>query len=126
MSQTSRIIGPLLEFLFPAASPETILVYHGVIRKLAHFTEYAVLGLLACRASTDAFRRGPYLFAIALIIFIAVADETYQSFNPARTGSAVDVGIDVSGGIFAVTFCYFFVRWWRRRKLTEVTPPRSE
>jgi hypothetical protein len=49
-SRTSLIIRPILEFLFPAALPETIDFYHGVIRKFAHFTEYAVLGLLACRA----------------------------------------------------------------------------
>ena len=38
MSQTSRFIRPLLEFLFPAAPEETLLIYHGYIRKAAHFT----------------------------------------------------------------------------------------
>lgn len=50
MDETSRFIRPLLEFLFPAASAETITLYHAFIRKCAHFTEYAVLALLAYRA----------------------------------------------------------------------------
>jgi len=50
MKETSRIIRPLLEFLFPSASPETLTFYHGYIRKLAHLTEYAVLAFLAVRA----------------------------------------------------------------------------
>ncbi|HVF29616.1 MAG TPA: VanZ family protein [Pyrinomonadaceae bacterium] len=100
MNQTSRIIRPLLEFLFPTAAPETILFYHGIIRKLAHLTEYAVLGLLACRAF--AFFRHPFVFAVLLVIAVAAIDETNQSFNPLRTGSPVDVLIDVSGGIVAI------------------------
>src|SRR5687767_8128567 len=50
MSHTSRIIRPLLEFLLPGAPEETLQFYHGIIRKLAHFSEYAILALLACRA----------------------------------------------------------------------------
>ena len=47
MSQTSRFIRPLIEFFFPGASPETILLIHAFIRKSAHFIEYGLLGLLA-------------------------------------------------------------------------------
>ena len=104
MSQTSRIIRPLLEFLFPTATPETILLYHGIIRKLAHLTEYAVLGFLACRAFV--FLQHPFVFAALLVFAVAAMDETYQSFNPLRTGSPVDVLIDVSGGIVAIVLSY--------------------
>lgn len=128
MGQTSRIIRPLLEFLFPGAPPETIIFYHGVIRKFAHFTEYAVLGLLACRAFsvTDVIRRLPYLLSIALVVLVAVIDETLQSYNPARTGSPIDVGIDITGGLFAVAFYYLVVRRWQRRKLNRPAPRPSK
>ena len=52
---TSRIIGPLILWLFPQTSPETLAVIHFITRKIAHFTEYAILGFLAARA----FRTSP-------------------------------------------------------------------
>jgi VanZ family protein len=113
-SRTSLIIRPILEFLFPAAFPETIDFYHGVIRKFAHFTEYAVLGLLACRAFAKthqaSLRRFFYLAAILLIFAVAASDEFNQSFNPERTASPIDVLIDVSGGLAATAFYYVVIR----------------
>ena len=99
-TETSRIIRPLLEFLFPSAAPETLAVYHGYIRKLAHFVEYAVLALLALRA----FRayRFRYLVAFGLAFLVAVADEGNQSLNPARTSSPWDVVLDLAGATAAL------------------------
>ena len=103
MSETSRIIRPILEFLFPDASPETISLYHGVIRKFAHFAEYAVLGLLAFRAFVRSrFQNRPFVASILFALVIAVIDETTQSFNAERTGSAGDVLIDVFGACCAI------------------------
>ncbi len=111
-TRTSLIIRPLLEFLFPDATFETIAFYHGLIRKFAHFTEYAVLGFLACRAFASAsqanLRKFFYLAAIVLIFAVAASDEFNQSFNPERTGSPLDVLIDVSGGL-AATLLYYVV-----------------
>jgi VanZ family protein len=121
MSQTSRIIRPLLEFLFPSATPETILFYHGIIRKLAHLTEYAVLGFLACRAFA-AFRR-PFICAALLVLAVAAIDETNQSFNPARTGSQVDVLIDLSGGLVAIGLSWI---WMRRRGAQRLSPKANK
>ena len=102
-TRTSLFIGPLLTFLFPDASSETIVFYHDVVRKLAHFTEYAVLGFLACRAFVLSTGTSFYFFAVGLVVLVAIADETNQSFNPARTGSPVDVLIDVGGGLFGIS-----------------------
>jgi VanZ family protein len=119
MSRTSLIIRPILEFLFPSASEQTLLLYHGYVRKFAHFFEYAVLGFLACRAFTGSLqnlvRKHGYVFAIGLLIVVAVLDEINQSFNPARTGSPFDVLIDLSGGFSAIGLFYLFAR--RRNSL---------
>jgi VanZ family protein len=113
MSQTSRIIRPILEFLFPAASEETLLVYHGLIRKLAHLIEYSILGFLAFRAFLHLRRRsGQLIGAVAaafVVIIVATIDEFNQSFNPSRTGSSTDVLIDVSGGLAVILLCYLFL-----------------
>ena len=50
MSKTSNFIRPILEFFFPNATEENLIIYHAYIRKLAHFVEYAVLAFFASRA----------------------------------------------------------------------------
>jgi len=113
MGQTSRIIRPLLEFFFPAASAETITLYHGIIRKLAHFTEYAVLGLLACRGFTRSpqpiLQRFWFATGIAVVVAVASTDEFNQSFNPLRTGSPWDILLDAFGGVTAI-IAFWLVR----------------
>jgi VanZ family protein len=100
--QTSRIIGPLLHFFFPAISTESETLVHAVVRKCAHFTEYAVLAYLACRAfsASAAFfvKQRRFLFALILVVAIASLDEFNQSFEPSRTSSVWDVLLDVFGG----------------------------
>jgi VanZ family protein len=116
-TQTSLIIRPILEFLFPDASFETIAFYHGIIRKFAHLTEYAILGFLAARAffrSHSNFLRNHFWWmAILLVLFVASSDEFNQSFNPDRTSSPVDVLIDLTGGITSALIYSFATR--RRR-----------
>jgi len=105
-SNTSRIIGPLILWLFPNTSPETLEVVHYLTRKLAHFTEYAILGFLAARA----FRTSPrpaisqrwFLICLALIVVYALFDEYHQSFVPSRTASIFDSMIDTVGGLIAL------------------------
>jgi VanZ family protein len=115
-NETSRIIRPLLEFLFPDALPETLSVYHGYIRKFAHFAEYAVLAIMAYRA-VKPWRA--FLFSFLLVAVIAIADETNQSFINTRTASPYDVLLDISGGV-AMLFAIWLVG--RRRSVAENQP----
>ena len=118
MSQTSRFIRPLLHFLFPAASEETIQLYHAYIRKAAHVTEYAVLAVIAFR--TLKLSRAPltvsYLLPIALVMLIASIDEFNQSFEPSRTSSPYDVLLDIAGGITGLAIVWLFFRARRPNK----------
>ena len=103
---TSRIIGPLILWLFPNTSPDTLTFIHFITRKIAHFTEYAILGFLAARA----FRTSPrptikrrwFLISVALVVVYALLDEYHQSFVPSRTASIYDSLIDMSGGLTAL------------------------
>lgn len=102
MSNTSRIIRPLLEFLFPNSPEEILTVYHGYIRKLAHVTVYAILAFWAARAFLHSRQkilcRFWFLGAFVLVALVASIDETNQSYNASRTGSVYDVLLDISGG----------------------------
>lgn len=110
MSNTSHFIRPLLIFLFPSAPEDTLIIYHGYIRKFAHFAEYAALSFFASRAfwssSAEIIRKYWFVFALGLVALIASIDEYNQSFNPARTGSIYDFLLDVSGGIFMLIIFY--------------------
>ena len=114
MSHTSLIIRPILEWLFPEASPEAIALYHAYVRKFAHFTEYAILAFWARRAFRDSskkfLRAKPYLASFTLVVVVAVIDEISQRFNATRTGSIYDVLLDISGGLAMIVFMFAVAR----------------
>ena len=108
---TSRIIGPLVLWLFPNTSPETLAAIHFVVRKIAHFTEYAILAYLAARA----FRTSPrpalanrwFLIALTIVVVYALIDEYHQSYVPSRTASIFDSLIDMSGGLIMLLILHY-------------------
>ena len=85
-------------------SPDGIESLHLVVRKAGHVTEYFVLGMLAYRMFHFREESGVRAKA-ATILFVLVAamvDEGHQLLTASRTGSLVDVGYDLCGGVLAV------------------------
>lgn len=117
-ANTSRFIRPLLLWLFPEISQERIALVHFIIRKAAHFTEYAILGFLAARAflsSSHRLLREYWLHAaLSLIVSYALLDEFHQSFVHSRTASIFDSGIDIAGGLFALV-CMAYLNLHQRK-----------
>lgn len=111
MSNTSRVIRPILEFIFPGYGETELAEIHAFIRKTAHFTFYGMLGWLAARAFGSStkllLQKNRILFSLSLVITVAAIDETNQSFLPSRTGSVYDVLIDTAGGLTAIIFWLF-------------------
>ena len=101
-ANTSRIIGPLVLWFFPSTSTEALATIHFIVRKVAHFMEYAILGFLAARAFRTHQRW--FLISLALIVVYALFDEYHQSFVPSRTASIYDSFIDMTGGLSALIF----------------------
>lgn len=126
MSETSRFIGPLIQFFFPEMPYESRQVIHGFVRKSAHFIEYAVLAALAVRAfrvsSIDRLRENRFLLAVAFAAIVASLDEFHQSFNSARTGTVFDVFLDIAGATSATLLIWFVGRWRRRKKTKRDSP----
>ena len=87
---------------------ETLATIHFITRKVAHFTEYAILGFLAARAfrtsPRPAIRQRWFWISAALVVVFALLDEYHQSFVPNRTGTIYDSFIDISGGLAALIF----------------------
>ena len=67
-----------------------------ILRKGAHVTEYAILGLLLLRALG---REAP---AFALGVAYAITDEVHQHFVSGRHSSPIDVAIDSAGILLGV------------------------
>ena len=113
---TSQIFQPLIRWIFPNLSDERVAAIHFLTRKVAHFSEYAVLGILAARAfatsANDVVQRHWFQVALLLVAAYALLDEFHQSFVPSRSASIFDSAIDVAGGLTAL----LLIRRWRRRR----------
>lgn len=73
-----------------------------LVRKMAHFIEYTVLGIFGWRLSNamrTKSRAATRLIAL-LVCLVPVVDETIQLFVPGRSGRVTDVLLDLSGVAF--------------------------
>jgi VanZ family protein len=111
---TSRFLIPFLHWLDPTISYHTIVAIHFALRKVGHFTEYAILAALLWRALHGSFtalsRRLVSASTFVIAAAFAASDEFHQSFVPSRTSSAHDVMIDCIGALFAVVLCALIFR----------------
>jgi hypothetical protein len=73
------------------------------IRKVAHWTEYFLLGVLlmrALRAKADGLiARRHVVLSLAIAVAYAVSDEWHQSFVASRNAQGIDVGLDALGAV---------------------------
>jgi VanZ family protein len=114
---TSRFIVPLLQWLLPRATPETLSLIHYVIRKCGHVTEYFLLSLLVLRGIRAGQRDFGIRVAVTAILIVAVyaaLDEYHQSFVPGRGAAVSDVLLDTAGGAAAQLVVAMFARRGRR------------
>ena len=103
--QSSKFVIPLLHAIFPFFSMKTIHSIHVFLRKVGHFTEYAILGWLWFRtlqARDPAWSNRSAFLALLLSAVYALTDEFHQSFVPSRGPSLIDVGIDSAGAAFSL------------------------
>lgn len=127
-SSTESILYRLFSFFLGPINQRTFDFYHALLRKVGHFTGYAVLSLLIFRALIlSHFRflgsaaRRMACVAVALTFIVASLDEWHQTLLPSRTGTIRDVLLDTSGALVAAVLLSVYLHW--RTKFTAV---RSE
>jgi VanZ family protein len=115
---SSRLIEPLLHWLFPHMSQAHVEAIHHVVRKCAHLTEYAALAVLLWRAVRKPVRNDsrPWswreAFIVVVIVFLyASTDEFHQRYVPSRTPMVSDVFIDTSGAAMGMIALWALGRW---------------
>lgn len=83
---------------------------HSIVRNMAHYLEFALLGALFCWTYYVFKPTKKYLY-IPLIAFLIVPllDESLQSFVSGRGSEWKDVGLDTLGGICGFAFALFVI-----------------
>lgn len=92
-----------------------------LLRKLGHFSEFAMLGLLLCAFLREWGQTGIHRITMPLLcgVLAAMCDETIQTFVPDRGPSVIDVWIDTSGvitGILLLLAGSFIITHLKERK----------
>lgn len=114
---TAPVILPILQWLLPRVSAETIDFLHFLIRKSAHLFEYFVFGVLlfrAVRAPAEGWTVRWAATALFLAAVFAASDEFHQSFVPSRGPSVWDVLLDTTAAAAAQLILWL----WLRRNAT--------
>jgi len=120
VNRSSRILGPIVRWIFPNMSEEGVDTCVLIARKCAHLTEYGFCAILVWRVLRKNTRheRRPWNWREArwawLIVFAcACMDEIHQSFVPGRGASVHDVLLDMLGATLALLLL------WRAGKLSK-------
>lgn len=114
ISNTSRFVTPVFHKVIPAANEVRLKFYHLYFRKLCHFFGYGILGIFAAvvfyNSSITFLATYWQIFAFALVLLIASADEIKQSFYDSRDGSVYDVILDCFGGLTLILLFWVLVK----------------
>jgi len=120
---SSRLIDPLLHWLFPQMSQAHVDDIVLFARKCAHLTEYAILAMLLWRALQKPVRNDPRPWSwktagitLLIVMLYAASDEIHQLFVPTRTAHVTDVMIDTLGGAIGLLAIALFHRWRQTRQ----------
>lgn len=87
---------------------------HGLLRKVAHFTEFACLGGFSCRLLF--WMKKPQWLALGVAFLVACSDEIIQRFVPDRGPSFKDVMIDTSGALVGMILLFVGYACIKRKK----------
>ncbi|MGB2663410.1 MAG: VanZ family protein [Candidatus Acidiferrum sp.] len=114
--QTSRIIIPILHWLFPSASHHLLHLVHIGIRKAAHVIEFGIFSISVfhgVRAGRYGWRLDWAVMTLVIAVSYAGLDEWHQSFVPLRQPSFRDVLIDSTGAFLAQVLVWTYSKLHR-------------
>lgn len=97
-TSTSLTNGILEKYLFFVDSD----IFFMIIRKMAHITEYFILGILVLNFINEFKVDKKIIISILICFILASFDEFHQLFIPDRTGCLLDVFIDMIGASLGI------------------------
>lgn len=114
---TGDLLAPLVAWLTAWAGPAAVGALHLALRKLAHLTEYAMLGvfwILAFSGEAGPGSARAALWTLGICAGWAGLDEARQSLTTNRTASLGDVALDTAGSAMGVLVA---AGGWRRARV---------
>ena len=119
--ELSGWVGALLSRLLPFLATENGL---HILRKLAHFSEFAALGMVLCWLFGMVTERNTSKLILPLCCGIGAAciDETIQIFSPGRYCSIADVGIDSAGVLTGIILLFLGYAVYKRLRQNQEDP----
>jgi VanZ family protein len=109
--QSGALAKLVFQVLGGEPSPDQLMSVHHLMRKAAHFSEYAILvGLMAWAQPGFTWKRAALSWGFATLY--AASDEWHQSFVPNRGPAPLDVLIDSTGALAGVVAW----RFWSLRR----------
>ena len=110
---SSDLSNGLLNFLEEFTHlPLTNEFFSFLIRKLAHFTEYLILGILSCNLVKQyrSLNKMEYLAILLFCITYAISDEVHQMFVNGRSPKVFDVFVDSLGSSVGIFLIYIMTK----------------
>ena len=105
----------LLNSVIPKLNIETL---HSIIRTLAHFVLYLILGVLLLNALNynKQKRNANFVFALLISFIYAITDEIHQVFVPGRAFQIYDLLIDFLGSLIGINAFLMYSNLISKRK----------
>ncbi len=89
-----------------------------LIRKAAHFSIYALLGLCVYNGCVhdERMRTRAFWIAVGICFLYAAGDEMHQLFSNGRSAQISDVLLDTCGALFGAALAKLWRIVWQKRK----------
>lgn len=101
----------------PKKKAEKVEPYQTAIRKVAHITEYAILGILAYIAFLQHRKKKLVVSATTLCLLYAISDEIHQLFVKGRACRWYDVLIDTGGALIGIMIIIGIIKLINKRSV---------
>ena len=118
--ETSNFVTEIIYWIYaffvkdPMSGLTFIERYAGIIRKLAHFSEFMILGILSVMNAEEFGLKNYEMCGAVFAILYAISDEIHQLFVENRYCSFIDVLIDSSGILCGVLLYHLLRKKWKK------------
>ena len=117
--QSGRVVQAVLKITdFFGIKITNINLLSHLVRKSAHFCEFALLGVLSFYTlkAMGLCRVAQIYFGVSYCLLIASCDEYIQTFTNGRSGQVSDVMLDLSGSATAIILLFLIGFFINKRK----------
>lgn len=97
--ESAEVSGSLLDVIIEFIGR---YISHNMLRKIAHFCEFAALGFFTASAFRFSFCKVKFFFPLIPCVLYAASDEIHQIFVPGRAFGVFDIFIDSCGSLTGI------------------------